>query len=262
MTSALFDHVAALQGGVPWGRFLDAGTGVNSALWGRGLATERWVGVTGSAGHARQVEAEIGSGLRSQDRLIVGNWIDETLLAGERFDTVLADYLLGAVEGFAPYFQPQLFRRLKPLVGGALYVVGLDPYVIGTAETPAERMVRAIGRLRDCCLLLADETPYREYPAEWAINALTEAGFAVTHARRFPNRYREAWVNGQLDMGLRRLPRIEDRRLAESLGDAIERMREEGRDLCRREGGLKAGADWVIQATPLDPGGPSRRDVP
>jgi len=251
VASALFDHIADLQGDAPWGALLDAGTGVNSSLWSTALPTDRWVGVTGSPAHSRQVEAEIGGRLRPQDRLVVGNWTDEALLQGERFDTVLADYLLGAVEGFAPCFQAQLFRRLKPHVGRVLYVVGLDPYVVGPVGTSAERMVREIGRMRDCCLMLADETPYREYPAEWAVNSLVDTGFRVTHARRFPNRYRAAWVNGQLDMALRRLPKLTDRALADSLGAAIARLREQGLDLCRDEGGLRAGADWVIRAEPL-----------
>lgn len=254
MTSALFDHIAALQGAAPWGRFLDAGTGVNSSLWSTELATDRWVGVTGSAAHGRQVEAEVGGRLRPDDRLIVGNWADEALLSGERFDTVLADYLLGAVEGFSPYFQTELFDRLRPHVGKALYVVGLDPYVVGPAETDAARMARRIGRLRDSCLLLADETPYREYPAEWAVNRLREAGFRVTDARRFPNRYREAWVEGQLDMALRRLNRLNDRRLAAGLEAHVAHLREEGLALCRKEGGLRVGADWVIRAEPAKAG--------
>lgn len=250
MTSALFSHIETLQDGAPWGRFLDAGTGVNSSLWSTALETERWVGVTGSPGHARQVEDRVGNRLRPDDRLIVGNWTDATLLDGERFDTVLADYLLGAVEGFSPYFQSDLFKRLKPHVGRVLYVVGLDPYVVGPAATPAERMVREIGRMRDACLLLADETPYREFPAEWAVNSLRDAGFVVTSARRFPNRYREAWVDGQLNMAVRRLPRIPDPALAESLATAIEDLRSRGRDLCRTEDGLRCGADWVIRAEP------------
>lgn len=250
MTSALFSHIETLQDGAAWGRFLDAGTGVNSSLWSTALATERWVGVTGSPGHARQVEDRVGDRLRSGDRLIVGNWTDEALLAGERFETVLADYLLGAVEGFSPYFQADLFRRLKPHVDRVLYVVGLDPYVVGPVATPAERMAREIGRMRDACLLLADETPYREFPAEWAVNSLRSAGFIVTSARRFPNRYREAWIDGQLNMAVRRLPRVPDAALADRLATAIEALRRKGRDLCQAEGGLRCGADWVVRAEP------------
>ncbi len=246
MTSTLFTHIETLQAEAPWGRFLDAGTGVNSSLWSTALSTDRWVGVSGSSAHAGQVEREIGGRLRPDDRLIVGNWADDALLAGDTFDTVLADYLLGAIEGFAPYFQAQLFARLRPLVGHCLYVVG-------PVTTPAEQMVRDIGRLRDTCLLLADETPYREYPAEWAINALNQAGFHVTHAKRFPNRYRPTWVDSQLDMGLRRLSKLEDRNLAQALTTRIEDLRARGQTLCRQENGLRAGADWVIRAVIANP---------
>ena len=46
--SALFRNIEQLHADADWGRFLDAGTGVNSALWSTALPTERWVGVTGA----------------------------------------------------------------------------------------------------------------------------------------------------------------------------------------------------------------------
>lgn len=245
----LFRHIEYLQGEAGWGCFLDAGTGVNSAGWSTNLPTDRWAGVTGAADHAAQVAHRVGARLRPQDQLVVGNWVDPELLKGEVFDTVLADYLLGAVEGFAPYFQPHLFSRLLPHVGHRLYVVGLDPYIVGSAPTQAAEIVREIGRLRDACLLLADETPYREYPAEWVVSSLRASGYAVTHARRFPNRYRERWIHSQLDMALRRLPDMEDRNLAASLQSRIEDVRACAVALCQREGGLQHGADYVIACT-------------
>lgn len=249
--SALFTHIEKLQGEAPWGRFLDAGSGVNSSLWSHGLKTHSWAGVTAAPGHARQIEAAVGRKLRPQDQLVVGDWTDPRLLADEAFDTVLADYLLGAVEGFSPYFQPQMFRRLRPLSRGVLYVVGLDPYVVGQAGTEAGRMVQQIGRLRDACLLLAGETPYREYPMEWVLETLAASGFEIRSARRFGNRYRAAWVNGQLDMAVRRVEQFEDRALAEAMSGRIEALRAEGLALCRREDGLRFGADYVIAARPV-----------
>lgn len=251
MLSAMFCHITALQGGTPWGRFLDAGTGVNSSLWSTGLATDSWTGVTAAPGHATQVKAALGEQLRPQDRLLIGDWTDERLLAGEQFETVLADYLLGAVEGFSPYFQPHLFARLRPLMAGRLYVVGLDPYVVGPADTEAAKIARRIGRLRDACMLAADETPYREYPAEWAVFHLEASGFRVSSARRFANRYRETWVNSQIDMALRRLDRVGEPALADGLRAALEAARSEGLVHCRREGGLRTGFDWVIEAEPI-----------
>lgn len=250
MKGGLFGHVERLHAGRAWGAFLDAGVGVNSGLWGVGLATDAWCAVTASPSHADQVRGVVAGRLRRQDRLIVGDWSSPELLAGEQFDTVLADYLVGAIEGFAPYFQAQVFARLRPLVRGRLYVVGLDPYVVGPAPTPAARLVQEIGRLRDAILLLAGETPYREYPAEWAVNALRAAGFRIVSGRRFANRYRAAWVNGQLDMALRRLPRLADTALAAALAERIVETRTRGLALCERENGLSHGHDYVIAAEP------------
>lgn len=251
MASALFRFIEDLQADLPWGAFLDAGTGVNSSQWLAGLATDRWTAVSGSAGHLAQARDRLGDRIRPQDRMLVGNWTDEALLAGEVYDTVLADYLVGAIEGFSPYFQQDIFHRLRPMTGRRLYVVGLDPYVVGPAVTASERMVRAIGRLRDATLLLADETPYREYPAEWTAKRLDEAGFRILTARRFANRYREAWVNGQLDMAVRRLTYLPDQDLAAALAARIEALRQDGLALCRAENGLRSGHDYVIAAEPI-----------
>ena len=112
-------------------------------------------------------------------------------------------------------------------------------------------MVQRIGRLRDACLLLAGETPYREYPMEWVLETLAASGFEPISARRFGNRYRAAWVNGQLDMAVRRVERFEDRALAEAMSRRIEALRAEGLALCRRDDGLRFGADYVIAARPV-----------
>lgn len=99
---------------------LDAGTGVNSIRWMAGLDTERWTAVTGSTVEADQARDAIGAAQRPQDKIVLGNWADAGLLNGEVYDTVFAGYLLGAIEGFAPYFQSYLFPRLRSLTGRAL----------------------------------------------------------------------------------------------------------------------------------------------
>lgn len=251
MTSSLFTYIEQLQAEAAWGSVLDAGTGVGSATWLASLPTERWTAVTAAKGHADQVREAVADRRRPQDRLILGNWMDPDLLRGEVHDTVIADYLLGAIEGFGPYFQESLFRRLRPLTGARLYIVGLDPYVVGEAPTEAARCVREIGRLRDACLLLGDKTPYREYPAEWAADQAERAGFRVLSARRFANRYRARWVNGQLDMARRRADRIPDADLADALRRRIATVRKNALVLCEREDGLVHGFDYVIAAEPV-----------
>ena len=250
-TLGLFAHIETLHGDRTWGSVLDAGTGVNSADWTLSLPTKTWTGITAAPGHAVQVKDAVGERLRRDDRLLIGNWMDPELLKGETFDVVLADYLLGAVEGFGPYFQNSLFKRLRPMVGGVLYVTGLDPYIVGDAPTPAARLVREIGRMRDVCLLLADETPYREYPAEWVRDRLEEAGFHITSARRFANRYKPRWIDNQLNMGLRRLSKVADRSLAAALAGRIEALRTEAHAVSLAQNGLAHGHDYIISAEPV-----------
>jgi len=247
-TSTLFDHIEKLHGQKSWGHFLDAGSGVNSALWSTCLPTTRWVGVTGSASHGTQITHKVGGILRPDDKIVIGNWCEADFLKGEVFDTVLADYLLGAIEGFAPYFQDELFERLKPHIGHYLYIIGLEPYVIGQAASEEAKFVRAIGRLRDCCLLLADQSPYREYPLEWVIVSLKKAGFEISDVKRFPNIYHEKWIHAQLDMGLNRLHLLKNQQLAQSIKYEIENLRLAAVRLCHEKGGLRHGADYVIAA--------------
>ncbi|MGE8547346.1 class I SAM-dependent methyltransferase [Alcaligenes sp. Marseille-Q7550] len=248
--SRLFQVVADMQGEQPWGRFLDAGTGRGSMNWLLTLPTDGWTAVTGAQGMAEQVRRELGERQRPQDRLVVGNWTDPALLEGECFDTVLADYLLGAMDGFAPYAQDQLFARLRPLTGRRLYVIGLEPYVPYSAADPAGALVVEIGRLRDACLLLAGERPYREYPMDWVLRHLRLAGFRCVDAQRFGIRYGERFIHGQLDMCAQRLRRLRDRSLALALSEHVEELRRRALALCQAEGGLRHGHDYVICAEP------------
>nr|MBF0684434.1 class I SAM-dependent methyltransferase [Pseudomonas sp.] len=178
-TSPIFRRIAALQDDQPWGSFLDAGTGLHSLQWVTSLPTTCWTAVTGASSMATQVRRAVRSRMRPEDRIIQGNWNDPALLAGETYDTVLADYLLGALDGFAPYGQYELFHRLRPLVGKRLYVVGLQPYVPYFPQDPAGKIVCELGRVRDACLLLADERPYREYPMEWVLKQIRQAGMRI-----------------------------------------------------------------------------------
>jgi hypothetical protein len=249
--TALFRRIEELQGDAPWGSFLDAGTGTNSIGWVASLATERWTAVSGAEAHAVQVRDAVEPVRRRQDRIVVGNWADPALLADERYDTVLADYLLGAIEGFAPYFQPRLFARLRPLVGRRLYVVGLEPYVTVEPADPAGRLVWEIGRWRDACLLHAGERPYREYPAEWAVERLEAAGFRLVAARRYAIRYKQRFVNSQIDMCAPRLAALPDRALAEALAARDEALRRAALERIAGEGSLRHGHDYLLAAEPL-----------
>src|SRR5262245_58157890 len=127
-SDSLFSWIEKLQGAAPWGSVLDAGSGSHSLNWIAGLPVRSWTAVTGDAAGAKRLHEEMGARCRPVDRIVAGNWTDPLLLHGEVFDVVIADYLLGALEWFAPYFQDRLFARLRPHVGARIYVVGLEPH--------------------------------------------------------------------------------------------------------------------------------------
>jgi hypothetical protein len=245
---SLYEKLTELQGATPWGSVLDTGTGRGSMRWLLSVQTERWTAVTGSPRMADATRTEIGERLRPQDRLIVGNWMEPDLLAGESYDTVLADYLLGALDAFAPYWQDRLFVRLRPLVGRRLYVIGLEPYVPHIPSDPAGRIINEIGRLRDACLLLSEDRPYREYPLEWVLRHLELAGLRPVDAHRFPIRYGERFINSQLDLCTHSLSRLRNRTLALTLHAHAAELRERALALAAREGGLQHGHDYIILA--------------
>jgi len=123
----IFDCIRYSQGDEPWGTVLDAGTGIHSLEWILELLTTSWVAVTGDPKREEEIKNLFSSKLRPQDKLLCGNWKDEQFLGSQVFDVVLADYLLGSIEGFAPYFQEKLFYRLRKHVGKHLYVTAAEP---------------------------------------------------------------------------------------------------------------------------------------
>lgn len=247
MADLLFDTVARMQGARPWGSVLDAGTGSHSLTWIQSLPTTRWTAVTGDAARERALRAEFAERMRPEDRVLSGNWTDPLLLHGERYDVVLADYLLGAIDGFAPYFQDQLFERLRPLVGGPLYAIGLAPYP-DRAETPGGRVVLEIARLRDACILLAGHRCYREYPMDWVVRSLERADYEIVDATSLPIVYGPRFINGQLDVCQRKLPLFRDRGLASAMEATIAELRTRALKIHEAEGGIRFGEDWIVSA--------------
>jgi hypothetical protein len=250
--SALYRYIESLQGDGPWGSVLDAGTGVNSIRWLSELSTERWTAVTGSRGEARLVHEALGTSLRPEDRVALGNWADKKFLKGEVYDTVFADYLLGAVEGFSPYFQPYLFYRLRLLTGKVLYVTGLEPYVpMVEPETRAGRLIWELGRFRDACVLIKGGMPYREYPLPWVVDQLRLSGFSVRTTKHFNIRYKELFVNAQINIAVNGLEKLTDQALAQALNCRADGLRTQALEIISEEGALDTCRSYVIKAEPV-----------
>ena len=245
----LFTHIERLQGGTPWGTVLDAGTGHDSLRWISTLETERWTAITANDPRARRLSKKFCKSSRPDDRVIAGNWTDPSLLHGEVFDVVLADYLVGAIDRFAPYFQYGFFRRLRPHVRDRLYVVGLEPH--DESDTPPSgQVVLEIARLRDACILHAGHRCHREYPLEWTITQLEDCGFTVEDARSFPIVYGPKFINGQLDVCVEKLDYVHDPVLVKGLRHRIDDLRRRALAVHESLGGLRFGTDYVVYARP------------
>ncbi len=233
---AVLEHVQTIHKG-SWGRMLDAGTGQSSLEWVVSLDCEAWTAVTAEEVRAEGLRRRLT--MRPQDRLLVGNWADGELLAGESFDVVVADYLLGSSDRHAPWFQLDLIRRLADLTRGTLYVVGLEPYPAGPG------LIQEIAALRDSVQLLLGRRPHREVPCEWVYERLRETGMRVEEPVRFENYYDEDFFERELGAVEGLLPQLGVKGLETRVRD----LRAKGRRLLRK-GPLACSFDYLLVARP------------
>lgn len=114
MTDILFGTIEAFHGARPWGKFLDAGTGVHSIKWVQKLSTTSWTAITADNAMRNSMlnDGSVTRNLRPVDEILVGNWMNDQFIHSlGKFDTILADYLIGAVDGFSPYEQDVIIHR-------------------------------------------------------------------------------------------------------------------------------------------------------
>lgn len=270
---ALFGAVEQLQGEVPFGRVLDAGTGLHSL---------RWIGTLGNAGmtHFTAVTADSAMRLRVQSEadllgisemgnVVLGNWFVsdengsrsiERALENEQesYDTILADYLIGAMDGFSPYYQdqmiPKLCRYLKP--GGNLYIVGLEPIPDAVEpKTALGNIVCKVRQVRDACILLAGHRCYREYPLQWIqrhIESLEkEYGIKLAESRMFPILYRHETIVKQINVGRSKLSLFSSPALAESMKTVLDDLERQSKEATERSstGKIQLGFDYLVRVT-------------
>ncbi|KAE8901670.1 hypothetical protein PF005_g15752 [Phytophthora fragariae] len=255
-----------------WGRVLDAGTGRHSLSWllrgeSSSLISEV-VAVTGEKLLANELATEFAPSATPHAtplKVHAGNWQNAKFLANEKpFDVIIADYLVGAIEGFAPYYQDQICARLEKMLapGGRIYLVGLQPLSesqipagASDADEEAGKLIQEVARTRDACLLLAGRRCYREYPIDWSHRQLEKAGLEVTNSVRLANVYGRSAVTRQLEVGRRHVPLFKDSQLAESMQQALDRVDERLEEVFgsgglpkEEQNRIRFGFDYVIAA--------------
>lgn len=273
--------------GKSFGKFLDAGTGSHSLRWiaslivgknkqdnkdGNGnnddddpvsfLNIEEYTAITADEGMRRTVLKEAQElGIEQYGRILIGNWQTTSsassssteLCHGEMYDTILADYLVGAMDGFSPYYQDMIFPRLnqhlKP--GGRLYVIGLNPIPHRDDTDANANIICQVARVRDACILLAGHRCYREYPVEWIERHLEKVpGLKVVQSSRFPIMYSHAAIVRQLNVARSKLPLFPSRALAKEMGEVIDDLERQSLEATARlpNGRIRFGFDYVVTA--------------
>ena len=234
---------------------LDAGTGQESLLWLSQLPTRAWTAITFEEARARGLRQRIP--LREQDRLLVDDWRNPDLLRGESFEVVVADYLLGSCERYAPHFQEQLLGRLCQLSSKWLYIIGQEPQ-----ETPTDVVAHwfeRMGRWRDALLLLEGRRPHREIPESWVTRQLQNSSLQLAWSERFQNLYDGENLERELGAMESNLQSWSDRGLAQVLRRQVQQLRREGQELLRAEGGVLAwGWDYLLAFSVAPPVGADR----
>ena len=189
-------------------------------------------------------------GVEGRGDIVVGNWANDALLGGWTYDTVLTDYLVGAIYGFSPYFQDRLLLRLARHLAprGRMYVIGLQPV---PDEAGGDRDVFCrITKVRDACILLAGHRCYREYPMDWIVRHLALAGLDIAEMRTYPIRYDHGTMVRQINVGRSKLKFFQSKGMAREMRHVLDGLEKESLEVARRQKDSRVtlGFDYIVVA--------------
>jgi hypothetical protein len=253
---ALFGLIENQQGDEPFGNVLDAGTGMHSLRWMATLRDEKkgmtgFTAITADQTMQRNVRQEADAlEISHLGNVVIGNWFGHAPLEfGEVFDTVLADYLVGAMDGFSPYQQdlmiPKLVKCLKP--GGKLYIVGLEP--LPDKAEGAANIVCKVRQVRDACILLGGHRCYREYPVEWIERQIRSTpDLELVSTTNFPILYKHRTIVNQINVGRSKFPHFPTPELAEEMRRVLDDLERQSAEATEKEGSIRLGFDYVVVA--------------
>lgn len=257
---SLFGSIEEQQEVRPFGKVLDSGTGLHSLRWiatlsdTKGMST--FTAITADEKMRRSVQQEADAlDISHLGKVVIGNWfgddpLDKILIEdGELFDTILADYLIGAMDGFSPYEQdqmiPKLTRLLKP--GGRIYIVGLEP-LPDKAHGDANIMCK-VRQVRDACILLAGHRCYREYPVQWIERQIgSNDHLELISTKSFPILYRHPTIMNQINVARSKFPFFPSQELVRSMKLILDDLEQQSLIATRDRGRIKLGFDYVVTA--------------
>jgi hypothetical protein len=240
---------------------LDAGTGLNSLQWISHLLSNPekygvtdYTAVTASPTMAHIIQKQASEiGIHDlEGHLVFGNWFaakdEKPICDGELYDTILVDYLIGAMDAFSPYKQDCIFdvvkQHMKP--GGRIYLVGMEP-IPSKAEGTAN-LVCKVKNIRDACILLAGERCYREYPLDWTIRTMKQHGLHIIDQSCYKLLHLEHDVLDQLGVAKSMLHHIDNPELRSSMEDAILQLECAVRITLKKTGPIHLGFDYLVVA--------------
>jgi hypothetical protein len=252
MSDILFSTVEKMHGSRLWGKFLDAGTGLHSIKWVQTLPTTSWTAITADNYMRTQMvsDSSFSSKLRPVDQLIVGNWMNDAFNRGlGKYDTILADYLIGAVDGFSPYEQDTIIKRLQEHLtpSGRMYFIGMNP--IPDEKSPPGNIISEIRRARDACILLGGHRTYREFPSSWMKRHIEAAGMRVVSVSNFTILHSEDSALRQIRVAKSKLEYMTDVNLRSGMERYLLDLEERARVAIRSNNGrIPLSFDYIIAA--------------
>ncbi|KAK3262218.1 hypothetical protein CYMTET_28913 [Cymbomonas tetramitiformis] len=218
----------ANEGLSSWGDVLDAGAGLGSMCWLLGQPHGSLTGVTAREGGTygasdlRWAAASRPEVDADEVYIVRGNWRDESFLRERRYDVVVADYLLGAVEQHWAHGADAMMDRLLAAlrVGGYLLVVGLEPYdlVLGRSAGTQDRLILDIEAIGDSAAVIAGESTYRELPERWVRHQIErrQPEYRVVATRQFPMQLSAKTLGKQISHARQMAAKIDDSALQEA----------------------------------------------
>lgn len=249
-TDMIWLGIEEVQGEVPFGDVLDAGTGRESLKWLSRIQAKSLTAVTASETMKQETlrtAEEVGV---ENLQMVLGNWFgDEPINFDKKFDTILADYLIGAISGFADYYQemiiPKLVEQLKP--GGYLYIIGWEPIPLSGLYAD-QHIISSMRIVRDTSIMMVGELYYREYPLEWVERQIANTpNCELTNSTKYSIWYGFEKIKSQLDVGRQKLPKFPSKKLARAMRELIDDIEEEARWATTKNGGtIYQGFDYVV----------------